>query len=1100
MSYAELACFSNFTFLRGASHAHEVVERAVELGLAAISITDINTFAGIVRGHAAAKEFGLRYVVGVRLQFQDGPDVLAYPKCREAYGRICRLLTLGKRRTTKGHCELYIKDLLEWGEGSVLIVAGDDARAAKALKAKFGANVYLGVAPKYDGQDVRHFKARADEALKIGIPLVATGDVLMHHGARRKLADILSCIREKTTIDQLGRHAQPNSERRLKSEFEMRRMFHKYPEALANTVRIAQACTFSLDELKYEYPDEVLDGEAPDARLRRLTEDGLNWRYPDGLSLRVRAMVEKELNLIAQLDYARYFLTVHDIVQFARSKNILCQGRGSAANSVVCFALGITEASPEMITMVFERFISEVRNEPPDIDVDFEHERREEVIQHIYEKFGRHRAGICSTVIHFRSRAAIREVGKAMGLSEDAVAALSSKVWGHYSREGISESHIKSAGLNPNDRRMMQTIELTEQIRGFPRHLSQHVGGFVITAGRLDEMCPVENAAMADRTIIEWDKDDIDAIGMLKIDVLALGMLSCLRKAFDLLSNWKGERYTLATLPQDDPKVYDMLCVADTLGLFQVESRAQMNFLPRMRPRVFYDLVIEVAIIRPGPIQGDMVHPYLKRRRGEEEVVYPSDALIPVLGKTLGVPLFQEQAMQIAVVAAGFSASEADQLRRALGTARGPGQIQKFKDKFIQGCLDGGYDLNFADAVFRQLEGFSGYGFPESHAASFALLVYASAWLKCHHPEIFATALLNSQPMGFYAPAQIVGDARRHDVEVRPICVERSYWDNVLEPAGNGRLAIRLGFRQIEGFKEEDGLWLSAARGNGFQSIDAVWRRAGLNKRALSKLAQADAFAAHGLGRRDALWQVKGLGGTKPLPLFAAQGEGLPNFQIDLPAMQTAEQVFEDYVGTRLTLREHPVSLLQDAIGRTVRAADLRDTPDGSWVEVCGLVITRQRPGTASGVIFLTLEDQTATSNIVVWPNMFEKARGTVMTGRLLKIRGKLQREGIVTHVIANRITDMSYLLDTLGDAESAGDMIDPTHDNADEARRPIPAKEASRMAKQQGNCALGNRLANSKDRPKEPAKNNISSYYNSGGARHPRQQANKLFPSRDFY
>ena len=1100
MSYAELACFSNFTFLRGASHAHELVERAVELGLAAISITDINSFAGIVRGHAGAKEFGLRYVVGVRLQFQDGPDVLAYPKTRVAYGRLCRLLTLGKRRTTKGNCKLYIKDLLDWGEGSVLIIAGDDAKAAKALKAKFGADVYLGIAPKYDGQDVRYFKARADEAAKFGIPLVATGDVLMHHGSRRKLADILSCIREKTTIDKLGRHAQPNSERRLKSEFEMRRMFQTYPEALANTVRIAQACTFRLDELKYEYPDEVLDGEAPDARLRRLTEDGLKWRYPDGESLRVRAMVEKELNLIAQLDYSRYFLTVYDIVKFARSKNILCQGRGSAANSVVCFALGITEASPETITMVFERFISEVRNEPPDIDVDFEHERREEVIQHIYEKFGRHRAGICSTVIHFRSRAAIREVGKAMGLSEDAVAALSSKVWGHYSREGISESHIKSAGLNPHDRRMMQMIELTEQIRGFPRHLSQHVGGFVITAGRLDEMCPVENAAMADRTIIEWDKDDIDAIGMLKIDVLALGMLSCLRKAFDLLSDWKGERYTLATLPQDDPKVYDMLCVADTLGLFQVESRAQMNFLPRMRPRVFYDLVIEVAIIRPGPIQGDMVHPYLKRRRGEEPVEYPSDDLIPVLGKTLGVPLFQEQAMQIAVVAAGFSASEADQLRRALGTARGPGQIQKFKDQFIQGCLDGGYDLNFAEAVFRQLEGFSGYGFPESHAASFALLVYASAWLKCHHPEVFGTALLNSQPMGFYAPAQIVGDARRHDVEVRPICVERSYWDNVLEPAGNGRLAIRLGFRQIKGFKEEDGLWLSAARGNGFRSIDAVWRRAGLNKRALSKLAQADAFAAHGLGRRDALWQVKGLGGPKPLPLFEAQGEGLPEFQIDLPALQTAEQVFEDYVGTRLTLREHPVSLLQEAIGPTVRAADLRDTPDSSWVDVCGLVITRQRPGTASGVIFLTLEDQTATSNIVVWPNMFEKARGTVMTGRLLKIRGKLQREGIVTHVIANRIEDMSFLLDTLGDAQSAGDMIDPTRDNADEARRPIPAKEASRMAKQQGQRVAGNRLANSKDRPKEPAMRNISSYYNSGGARHPRQQANKLFPSRDFH
>ena len=1106
MSYAELSAISNFTFLTGASHAAELAQRAKALGLSALAITDVNTFAGIVRGHAAAKELGLTYVVGVRLRLIEGPDILAYPKSRVAYGRLCRLLTFGKRRTTKGKCELTLDDVLEWGEGSILIVAGEDgtARALTALKAKFGDAIYLGLTPKYDGYDKTHFKARADIAKACKVQLVAIPAPIMHEGNRRRLADILSCIREKTTIDKLGRLAQPNAERRLKSEFEIRRLCKDYAEAVSNTDVIAQACTFSLDELKYEYPDEVLDGELPDARLRRLTVAGLKWRYPEGPSLRVQAMVEKELSLIAQLDYARYFLTVHDIVGFARSKNILCQGRGSAANSVVCYALGITEASPETITMVFERFISEVRDEPPDIDVDFEHERREEVIQHIYEKFGRHRAGICSTVIHFRSRAAIREVGKAMGLSEDAVAALSSKVWGHYSREGISEAHIKSAGLDPNDRRMMQTIELTAQIQGFPRHLSQHVGGFVITAGRLDEMCPVENAAMADRTIIEWDKDDIDAIGMLKIDVLALGMLSCLRKAFDLLADWKGERYTLATLPQDDPAVYDMLCVADTLGLFQVESRAQMNFLPRMRPRVFYDLVIEVAIIRPGPIQGDMVHPYLKRRRGEEPVVYPSDALIPVLGKTLGVPLFQEQAMQIAVVAAGFTASEADQLRRALGAFRSVGSVQSFKDRFITGCLDNGYDLSFAEAVFRQLEGFSGYGFPESHAASFALLVYASAWLKCHHPEVFATALLNSQPMGFYAPAQIVGDARRHNVEVRPICAEHSYWDNVLEPAGDGRLAIRLGFRQIKGFKEEDGLWLAAARGNGYRSIDAVWRRAGLGRRALSKLAQADGFAAYGLSRRDALWQVKGLSGDKPLPLFKSTGEGLPTLLATLPEMSAGEQVFEDYVGTRLTLREHPIELLQERIGHTVRAADLRDTPDGSRVEVCGLVITRQRPGTASGVIFLTLEDQTATSNIVVWPIMFKRARGTVMTGRLLKIGGKLQREGIVTHVIANRIEDLSYLLDTLGDAESAGEMIDPTRDNADEAKRPVPAKDRQHLY-EKANSALardkngryGKGLSETGDPPRA---RNINGYYNGGGARHPRQQANKLFPSRDFH
>lgn len=1098
MSYAELNCISNFTFLKGASHADELIARAAELGVSAIAIADTNTFAGIVRGHAAAKELGLTYMVAVRLMLTDGSEIVAYPKTRKGYGNLCRLLTLGKRRAAKGQCVLTIDDVMEWG-GDCIFVVVEGACHAPALKAAFTDHVFLALKPRYDGEDKDRFAQRAQQSRDMDIPLVTMGHVIMHKGQRRRLADVLSCIREKVKIDQLGRLAQPNAEARLKSEFEMRRLFQGYPEALANTQVIVERCPFSLDELKYEYPDEVTDGENADTRLRRLTEDGLVWRYPDGLTPRVRAMVEKELNLIAQLNYARYFLTVYDIVAFARSQNILCQGRGSAANSVVCYALGITEASPGTISMVFERFISEVRGEPPDIDVDFEHERREEVIQHIYNKYGRHRAGICSTVIHFRSRAAIREVGKAMGLSEDAVAALSSQVWGTSSR-GVSDDRVTAAGLDAADPRLRQTMELTHEIIGFPRHLSQHVGGFVITAGRLDEMCPVENAAMADRTIIEWDKDDIDKIGMLKIDVLALGMLTCIRKAFHLLGDWKGEHYAIATIPQEDPKVYDMLCIADTLGVFQVESRAQMNFLPRMRPRTFYDLVIEVAVIRPGPIQGDMVHPFIKRRRGEEPVVYPSDALKPVLEKTLGIPLFQEQAMQIASVAAGFTPSEADQLRRALGTARGPGTIQKFKDRFIIGCLENGYDEDFACAVFRQLEGFSGYGFPESHAASFALLVYVSSWLKCHHPEVFCCALLNSQPMGFYAPAQIVRDAREHGVPVRPICVEHSYWDNVLEPAGNGQLAVRLGFRQIKGFREEDGHWLSVARGNGYRSIDAVWRKAGLDRVALSKLAQADAFASHGLNRRNALWAVKGLGGEKPLPLFENLGEGLPIGDVSLPIMDMREEVFEDYIGTRLTLREHPITLLQPDIGPVLPSKDLRDTVDGRRVEVCGLVITRQRPGTASGVIFLTLEDGTGVSNIVVWPSMFEKKRKAVMAGRLLKIRGKLQREGIVTHVIANQITDLSYLLDTLGDAGSSGDRLNPTHDNADEARRPIPAKEASREAKQKGQGSPGNRLSPAKDRSKLP-KRNISGYYNAGGgARHPRAQANKIFPSRDFH
>ncbi len=1089
MSYAELSAISNFTFLTGASHAHELADRAKSLGLVALAITDVNSFAGIVRGHAAAKELGLKYIVGVRLVLTDGPDILAYPKGRSGYANLCRLLTTGKRRTTKGKCELSLSDVIEWGADCVLIIAGRKhlTNAIPQLKEMFAPDLFIGLTPKYDGYDIWSFQERADIATRHNLPITALGNPIMHHGSRKRLADILSCIREKRKIDTLGHFALPNAERRLKSEFEMRHLFKDFPDAISNTIEIMNRASFSLDELKYEYPDEVLDGEQADNRLRRLSEEGLKWRYPDGVPLWVQAMAEKELAVIKQLEYARYFLTVNDIVAFARSKNILCQGRGSAANSVVCYSLGITEASPETISMVFERFISEVRNEPPDIDVDFEHERREEVIQHIYEKFGRHRAGLCSTVTHFRTRGAIREVGKAMGLSEDAVSALSSQVWG-WSNKEIAEERVAAAGLNINDKRMAQTMKLIHELIGFPRHLSQHPGGFVITADRLDELCPVENAAMKDRTVIEWDKDDINLMGMLKLDVLGLGMLSCLRKAFAMLADWKGERYTLATLPQGDPKVYDMLCVADSVGLFQVESRAQMNFLPRMRPRCFYDLVIQVAIIRPGPIQGDMVHPYLRRRRGEEPVVYPSDDLIPILGKTLGVPLFQEQVMQIAVVAARFTPTEADQLRRALGAFRGVGSLDQFHDRFVTGCLENGYEHDFAEAVFRQLVGFSGYGFPESHAASFALLVYASAWIKCHHPEIFAAALLNSQPMGFYAPAQIVGGVRWHDVVVRPICVEQSYWDNVLEPAGNGQLALRLGFRQIKGFKEEDGLWLSVARGNGYRSIDTVWRRAGLKKRALSLLAKADAFAAHGLNRRDALWQVKGLSGDKPLPLFEQHGEGVIETSIDLPKMSPAEEVFEDYVSTRLTLRDHPVKLLQEGIGKTVKASELRDKPDESWVNVSGLVITRQRPGTASGVVFITLEDETATSNIVVWSDMFTKARKAVMTGRLLRVRGKLQREGIVTHVIANRIDDLSYLLDTLGDTESAGGNIDPTHATADEGKRPIQLNDKPMTDKTPRDAV-----------PNKPKRQDISAYYGAG-ARHPREQSKKLFYSRDFH
>ena len=1091
MTYVELFAISNFTFLTGASHAEELVTRARKVGLGGLAIADKNTFAGIVRGHSAAKELGLRYLVGTRLVLIDGTEILAYPRDRTAFGQLSRLLTLGKRRTVKGQCDLKLEDVLDYCAGCILIgLSGPDfGETLRALKAAVDDHVFVGLAPEYDGADPDRFAAAQALADRLDLDTVALGNVIMHAASRLRLADVLSCIREKTTIDKLGRRALPNAERRIKSEFEIRRLFQAYPTAVANTARIAEACPFSLDELRYEYPDEISDGLAPNDRLRKLTEEGLVRRYPDAVPLKVRAMVEKELRLIGELDYARYFLTVHDVVTFARSKGILCQGRGSAANSVVCYALGITEASPDMITMVFERFISEARNEPPDIDVDFEHERREEVIQHIYEKYGRHRAGLCSTVIHYRSRSAIRQVGQAMGLSVDVVSALSSQVWG-VSSSDLEDERAKSAGLDLEDRRLRQTLDLAKQILGFPRHLSQHVGGFVITKGRLDELCPIENAAMADRTVLEWDKDDIEALGMLKIDVLALGMLTCIRKCFDLLETWKGERYTLATLPQEDPVVYDMLCEADTVGVFQVESRAQMNFLPRMRPRTYQDLVAEVAIIRPGPIQGNMVHPYLRRRRGEEEIIYPSEELREVLERTYGVPLFQEQAMQIAIVAAGFTATEADALRRALNGFRRQGAVEDFKERFLAGCLERGYEKEFAENCFKQLEGFSSYGFPESHAASFALLVYVSSWIKCHHPDVFCCGLLNAQPMGFYAPAQIVRDARQHGVTVLPVCAEHSFWDNVLEPLPNGGFAVRLGFRQIKGFAEDDGHWIAAARGAGYGDVETIWRRAGIGRGALTKLAGADAFAVYGLERRDALWSVKGLGADRPLPLFEKTGEGLPEEDANLPLLSQHESVFEDYVATRLTLRDHPVNLLRDKLPRFSPAEYHRTTTDGAWLAVSGLVITRQRPGTASGVIFLTLEDDTAVSNVVVWPKVFAKYRKEVMAGRLLHVRGKLQREGTVTHVIATQIVDYSYLLDGLGYPEFAGDTIDPSRDSADEAKRPVPDQRSG--PKSEKRRAVANAIT---AELQEAHRARIAA-----GARHPREQAKKLFYSRDFH
>ncbi len=934
------------------------MDRAAFLGLSAVAIADVNSVAGIVRAHTRGREIkrmvaerqafdhrigligppvplGLkrstsaqiynmpRLLPAAKIVLRDGFTATLLPKSRLGWGRLCRLISRGRLRVEKGTCDIGFEDLLEFGGDQLIllhappsqkapVVADSWLLLARRLICHFPQDVMLLLAPVYDGQDVARFVNMAAFSRELSAPLVASAAPVMHHGSRRRLTDVLTAIRLGVQVDNLGRAAQPNAEQRLRSATEAATLFHAYPEALMQTARILERLNFSLDALRYEYPSELTEDETPADRLRRLACEGLEWRYPNGASERVKGLMEHELSLISKLDYEPYFLTVNDIVAFARSRGILCQGRGSAANSVLCYCLGITSVSPEVCTMVFERFVSEARNEPPDIDVDFEHERREEVIQYIYARYGRHRAGLCATVVHYRGKRAIREVGRAMCLSEDTIGALSSQLWSFFSTEGEAARMIE-IGLDPNDPHLRQTMALIYEVIGFPRHLSQHVGGFIVTDGRLDELVPIENATMEGRTVICWDKDDIDSLGILKVDILALGMLTCIRKAFDLIAVHHGVNYSLATLPPEDPAVYDMLCRADTLGVFQVESRAQMNFLPRMRPRTFYDLVIEVAIIRPGPIQGDMVHPYIRRRNGEEAVSFPSDALGTVLGKTLGVPLFQEQAMQIAIVGAGFTPDQADRLRRSLATFKKHGNVSEFQSLFMRGMLRNGYEEQFSARCFAQIEGFGSYGFPESHAASFALLVYASSWLKYHHPGIFACALLNSQPMGFYAPAQIVRDARTHGVPVRPICINASYWDNVIEPDGTGGLAIRLGFRQIKSMSEDEVAWLTAARGNGYRDVEAVWQKAGLSPKMIQVLAEADAFKGLGLSRRTALWAAKAITADRPLPLFSQDlgGEGIVEAQVHLPEMTEGEEVVEDYVSMRLTLRSHPVALIR---------------------------------------------------------------------------------------------------------------------------------------------------------------------------------------------
>ncbi len=1054
MTYAELQVASNFSFLRGASHAEELVGQAVELGVSAIAVTDRNSVAGVVRAHRAAKNAGLQLVVGVRLDFQDETSVLCYPTNRAAYGRLARLLTLGKRRAPKGECWITQEDFFAYAEGMLAIVLPfsylDDpdtplAESSLALDAPFAQHLlhfkenlpgrtYLAASFLYRGDDRVRLRLLSSLARSCGTPLVATNDVYYHEPGRRPLQDVLTCIREHCTVDEAGYRLFGNAERHIKSPQEMLRLFGDYPEAVHRTQEIAALCTFSLDELRYEYPTETVPGGGTSqAELARLTWLGAKRSYAGEIPEKIRDALNHELDLIDELGFAPYFLTVYDIVRFANSRKILCQGRGSAANSIVCYCLGITGVDPEKVSLLFERFISAERNEPPDIDIDFEHERREEVIQYIYQKYGRHRAGMTATYISYRWRSAIREVTKGLGLSEDVGGALAGYTWGS-GKSGVNDDQVKELGLDPNDRRLHQALILARSLIGFPRHLSQHPGGFVITRGPLSEVVPIANAAMDDRTMIEWDKDDIETLGILKIDVLGLGMLTCIRKSLDLLSTHYGVDHTIRSVPTEDPIVYDMLCKADTIGVFQIESRAQMTMLPRLRPRSYYDLVVEVAIVRPGPIQGDMVHPYLRRRNGEAKITYPSKELRGVLHKTFGVPLFQEQAMQIAIVGAKFSPSEADGLRRAMATFRHAGTIHNYKIRFIDGMVGEGYARDFAERCFQQIEGFGEYGFPESHAASFALLVYVSSWLKCYYPAVFACGLLNSQPMGFYAPAQIIRDARDHGAVVLPIDINHSEWHCTLEPTTDGTKALRLGLRQIKGFREESAEAICQAREtHHFGDVYDLWRRTGLRVEAVEKLADADSFGSVGLKRRQAMWAVKGLHDSS-LPLFAAAEQALSEKAIkqgqnDLPVelmkepevplaeMSIGEEVICDYSTLRLTLKAHPVALLRGTFRQNyMRAADLVKRKTGDWADVVGLAICRQRPGTASGVIFMTLEDDTGVANIVVWPKMFERFRKEVLRSRLLGISGRVEREGLVVHVIASDVVDLSSSLISLAD------------------------------------------------------------------------------------
>ncbi|WP_276500822.1 error-prone DNA polymerase [Terrimonas pollutisoli] len=1033
MSYTELQVTTNFSFLRGASHPEELVEQAIAFGYKEIAITDRNTLAGMVRAHVAAKKKGIRSIVGCRLDLLDGPSLLAYPTDKNAYSQLTSLLTTGNMRAEKGECHLYKADVYQYAKGIKFIVLPPDVlnnlfefdpsfeNALKEYHDVFGTDLYIAASRRYNGDDSKQLFRLAQLSNRLQIPMVATNDVHYHHPSRRQLQDIVTCIREKCTIYTAGFRLLPNAERHLKSIQEMSRLFRQYPDAIRRTQEIAEACTFSLNELKYEYPVEITtEGRTPQEELTFLAYQGAQELFGEDVSQKIIDNINYELAFIEQMNYAPYFLTVYDVVRFARQQGILCQGRGSAANSTVCFCLGITSVNPTKFDLLFERFISAARNEPPDIDVDFEHERREEVIQYVFQKYGRDRAAIIATVTQQHQKGAIRDVAKAMGLSVDTINRLSNSVGslGEFPEEAFEQKRFTEQGLNPGDKHLRKVLQLTRELMGFPRQLGQHTGGFVITNGKLSDLCPIMNARMEDRTCIEWNKDDIDALGFLKIDILALGMLTCIRKAFDKLKEHYNLDFTLASIPQDDPAVYEMICHADTIGVFQIESRAQQSMLPRLKPRTFYDLVIEVAIVRPGPIQGDMVHPYLRRRNGEEPVEYPSKELEEILKRTLGVPLFQEQAMKIAIVAAGFTPAEADELRRSMATFKAKGLVTKFEEKLIKGMLKNGYTLEYAQRVFKQLEGFGSYGFPESHAASFASLVYVSSWIKCYYPDAFACALLNSMPMGFYQPAQIIIDAQKHGVEVRPVDINYSTWDNILENSGRGvekkpgnYWALRLGFRQVKGLREDDMNLLLTARTKPYININEL-RAINLPEAALERLADADAFRSIGLDRRQALWEVSTK--DRPVALFNGQlSADAKDENVALPEMGIAEHVVHDYASTSLSLKAHPVSFVRPTLQQLhiLSAKDLMSAKNGQLVKVAGLVLVRQRPGTAGGICFMTIEDETGFANLVIFQNLFEEYRKPILQSKLIMVEGKLQVEGEVIHVIVSACYDFSKLL-----------------------------------------------------------------------------------------